>query len=674
MNVLRFPVARITVCFIPGIVCATFLKPDPELLLILLLSSFALLLIAFSLFKNFKKTIYLGILLYLTSFLAGVSARIVNTEYLSSSHYVHQITKGENYLLEVTLREKLKNNSFGQKYTALVRSINKKPCSGKVLVNLKTGNGFPKLCVGTNLLIQAKVIKHRPPLNPDQFDYGKYLDNKSIPAQVYVDQSGIRIISGIDKDIWYYSDLLRKKILNNLKESGFREAELNVLNALILGQQQEVAPETLRDYQYAGAVHILSVSGLHVGFLLLFLNFLMKALPKNKFGNAFKLLLIVVFLWSFAIIAGLSPSVVRSVTMFSFLACGMYLKRCTNIFHTLLVSILLILLFEPSFIFDVGFQLSYTALFFILWLQPLLSALWNPRNKILQYFWDILTVSFAAQIGAFPLSIYYFHQFPGLFFITNLVIIPFLSVIMILGVVVMLLAAFGYVPLFPAVALEWSIYLINRIINRIAAFEGFVIQDIPFSFIFLLTTYFLIIAVIIWLKNPQYRSLIFALCSIIAFQTGLLYTRWDKLRENELIVFSVKNNSIIAERHGDQVTIYRNLKGEDWKERTLQPYLIANFCEVKTTITLKNTLFFNKTKILVIDSAAVFPIGNPDLVILTQSPKINLQRLLKDHKPAIIVADVSNYKTYVARWEATCKKEKIPFHYTGEKGFFRLRK
>ena len=152
--------------------------------------------------------------------------------------------------------------------------------------------------------------------------------------------------------------------------------------ALLLGQQQEISSEIIQDYQLSGAVHILSVSGLHVGLLMLFINFLLKPLRKNRFNSYLKLAIIITILWFFAFIAGLSPSVVRSVTMFTFVAIGMHLNRKTNIFHTLLVSILLILLFQPAFIVDVGFQLSYLALFFILWLQPLLASLWKPKRKL----------------------------------------------------------------------------------------------------------------------------------------------------------------------------------------------------------------------------------------------------------------------------------------------------
>ena len=492
---------------------------------------------------------------------------------------------------------------------------------------------------------------------------------------MYADSYEIKIGKTIDKDIWYYSDFLRNKILNNLKRSKFSTDELNVVAALILGQQQDISPDILRDYQFAGAIHILSVSGLHVGFILLFITFLLKPLPKNKLGNTIRLISIIGSLWGFAILAGLSPSVVRSVTMFSFVAFGMFLKRSTNIYHTLMVSILLILLFEPSFLFDVGFQLSYVALFFIFWLQPLLASLWVPKTKIANYFWEILTVSFAAQIGAFPLSIYYFHQFPGLFFVTNVIIIPFLSVIMALGVFVMVLAAFDYVPELPSKVLEWSIYLLNKIINWVASFEQFIIKDIPFNWQMLLSLYLLIVIVVIWFKRPNFMKLAFVLLAILLFQSTYFVTRWNNQQQKEWIVFNVKKNTLITERIGEGVTTFCNdsIQKEVINNLTLKSYLVANFSAITKSKKLQNLYYFKNKKILIIDSLGVYRKEiEPDIIVLVQSPKLNLVRLFQAFKPEIIVADASNYKTYIKSWETSCRKEKIPFHATGEKGFFRL--
>jgi competence protein ComEC len=492
---------------------------------------------------------------------------------------------------------------------------------------------------------------------------------------MYADASEIKIGSIIEKDVWYYTSKLRTKIIRNLENSNFNKAELNVAIALILGQQQDISPEIIRDYQFAGAVHILSVSGLHIGFILLFVTFLLKPFPNTRRGSFIKLIIILASLASFGLIAGLAPSVLRSVTMFSFVAIGMYLRRSTNIFHTLLVSMLLILLVQPSFLFDVGFQLSYVALFFILWLQPLLAQLWTPKNVVANYFWEILTVSFAAQIGAFPLSIYYFHQFPGLFFVTNLVIIPFLSLIMALGVLVMVLAAFDWVPVFLAKSLEWSIFILNKIINSIASLEQFIIQEIPFNWQLLLSVYLLIFATIIWFKKPSFNRLALTLITIIIFQITYFETHRRIQIQSELVVFNSKKNTIIAERKGENITLYANdsLLKTASKNKTLSSYAMGNFSSFKSKKSLQNLIFYNGNKILIVDSLGVYPKDiRPDIVVFTQSPKINLERFLQTTKPKLVVADASNYRSIQKLWKATYIKEKIPFHATSEKRFYRL--
>ncbi len=677
MKILQFPLTRITIWFVFGILYSFYTSPNPNFVFISIGISFSLFATTYFLSKNdFIQKIYFGIFTYLLFFQIGNFTQIINTDSYQADNYIHQIkNETDEHSVEVVLREKLKSSLLNDRYIGVVKRIDNRESSGKILVNFHKIKGNSKLHIGSNFLIKGTVYRHKNPINPNQFDYGKYLTNKSILAQMYADSYQIKISKTKDKDIWYYSDFLRNKILNNLEKSNFSKDELHVVAALILGQQQDISPEILHDYQFAGAIHILSVSGLHVGFILLFITFLLKPLRKNKVGNTIRLVTIIVSLWGFAILAGLSPSVVRSVTMFSFVAVGMHLKRSTNIFHTLLVSVFLILLFQPSFLFDVGFQLSYVALFFIFWLQPLLENLWTPKNKIAIYFWEILTVSFAAQIGAFPLSIYYFHQFPGLFFVTNLIIIPFLSVIMALGVFVMVLAAFDYVPIIPAKILEYSIYILNKTINWVASFEQFIIKDIPFNWEILLSLYLLIVAVIIWFKKPTFHKLAFALIALLLFQTTFIVTRWNNQNQEEWIVFNIKKNSLITERTGEKVVAFCNdsIRKEIATNPTLKSYLIANFSSVSNQKKIQNVFYFKDKKILILDSLGVYAKNiNPDIIVITQSPKLNLERLLQTYKPEMIVADASNFKTYIKVWEATCRKEKIPFHATGEKGFFRL--
>lgn len=677
MKVLHFPLARITIGFISGILFAYYFHLPLSLLFILLSISIGVFGVLYFLFKNKnKKIFYFGLTTYLLSFLIGISTQVIHIDHFQKSNYIHNTTIFEKpHSISIIIREKLKSSPFSDRYIAIINRVDEKKQTGRIILNIQKDSLHHEFEIGTPLLIKGILSKNKPPNNPNQFDYSKYLENKQIYAQLYADVDEIKIGTEIEKNIWYYSSKLRTRIIHNLEKNNFNKTELNVAIALIMGQQQDISPEIIRDYQYAGAVHILSVSGLHIGFILIFVTFILKPIPNTKRGSFIKLLIILASLFSFGIIAGLAPSVVRSVTMFSFVAIGNHLRRSVNIYHTLLVSVLLILLFEPSFLFDVGFQLSYLALFFIIWLQPLLASIWLPKTKVLKYIWDILTVSFAAQLGTLPLSIYYFHQFPGLFFVTNLIIIPVLSIIMILGVLVMLLAALNSIPIFLSQLLEWCIYYLNKIINTIASLEQFIIQDIPLHFYLLFSSYLLLFTAIIWLKKPSFNRLVMALVSIIILQISCLDIQWNIQNEQEWIVFNIKRNTLLAERNGENITVYANdsiLKTAQ-KNNALKAYRIGNLSSLKERKVLKNLFYFNGKKIFILDSSGVFPKNiHPDIIVLTQSPKINFERLLQTIKPKMVVADASNYKTIQKQWKATCIKQKIPFHATSEKGYYKL--
>lgn len=673
MKVIEFPLTKITVSFIIGILFAYYYKINPEYIVLILFTGLLTFTVAllYSKRRNASPIIF-GLSTYLLAFIIGLTTQVTHTESNQKNNYINYkalFDKTQN--LEVTVREKLRSSQYNDRYIVLVKKINGSETTGRILLNIRKNSLEQSIKIGTHLRISGILIENSKAKNPNQFDYGKYLENKQIYAQIYSDYSTLKTNLIIDKNVWYYASAIRNNILRNLEKNNFSKAELNVAAALILGQQQDISPDIIKDYQYAGAVHILSVSGLHIGFILLFVTFILKPFPNTRKGSFIKLIIIIISLISFGIIAGLAPSVVRSVVMFSFVAIGMYLRRSTNIFHTLLVSMLLILLFQPSFLFDVGFQLSYVALFFILWLQPILAEIWKPKNKVANYFWEILTVSIAAQIGALPLSIYYFHQFPGLFFVTNLVVIPFISLIMGLGVLVMVLAAFDFVPLFLSKSLEWSITILNKIINSIASIKQFIIQDIPFNWQLLISLYLLIICIIIWIKKPNFIRLTITLSAVLISQGTYFGTQWTIGKQKELVIFNSKKNTLISERKGKNVTLYQN--GKELKNIAINSYLMGNFSTLKDTKKLQNVLYFNGSKILILDSLGVYPMkSNPDILVLTRSPRINLDRLFQEVKPKIVVADATNFKTYIQLWKATCLKKKIPFHATGEKGFYRL--
>jgi len=677
MKVLQFPLARVTLVFILGILFAYYLQPSPNLVFtFLFVATLFLGGIYYWFTKKYNQLGVFGIIVYITAFGIGISSQTIHTETYQKNHFTQVDSVFEHtHTINLILREKLKSSISSQRYVALIHQIDTTVCAGKIVLNIKKDSLHHSFVIGNRLQIQGTIYPNSAPKNPNQFDYGSYLKNKQIYGQLFADASEIKVSSQIEKDIWYYADQIRNTIITNLTKDGFNATELNVAVALILGQQQDIDPEISKDYQYAGAVHILSVSGLHIGFLLLFVTFILKPVPNNKKGSFLKLVIILCSLWLFGILAGLAPSVVRSVTMFSFVAIGQHLRRSVNIYHTLLVSILLILLIQPAFLFDVGFQLSYLALFFILWFHPLLSSIWEPKNKISKYIWDILSVSFAAQIGTLPLSLYYFHQFPGLFFITNLVIIPLTGFIMGLGVLVMVLAYFDSSPIFLSKTLEWSLFIIDKIIHSIASLEQFIIKDIPFTLAFLLSSYAVVLTIILWFKKPQFYRLVAILTSVMLLQFTFIWNEWKVANQQEWIVFNSKKNTLIAERKGGSVALFANdsIRKVGRKNNTLNSYLVGNFSQLVTAKKLKNVAFFNGKRILILDSTGVYPKNHkPDIILLTQSPKINLERLIKSTQPKVIIADASNFKSLQKRWNVTCLKAKIPFHSTSEKGFYIL--
>lgn len=677
MKVLQFPLARITIAFLLGILLAYFLKPIPSnAFLFLSIATLFFIGTYYSSNANTKSIQLFGIATALLAFSIGATTQTVHTDsYLQNNYTNHKKIFEENHTYTVALREKLKSTNFNVRYIALLHTIDQENATGRILLNIRKDSLIHNFEIGDRLKINGILYKNTTQKNPNQFDYQKHLDNKQIYAQLYADLDEIKISSDTKKDIWYYASKLRTRIIENLDKSNFHKEELNVAVALILGQQQDISLDIIRDYQYAGAVHILSVSGLHIGFILLFVTFILKPLPNSKRGSFVKLIVTLLSLSLFGILAGLAPSVLRSVTMFSFVAIGLFLRRSVNIYHTLLISILLILLFQPSFLFDVGFQLSYIALFFIIWLQPLLAMLWTPKKKIQKYIWDILTVSFAAQIGTLPLSIYYFHQFPGLFFVTNLIVIPLLGFIMSLGVLVMVFALFNWVPFYPAKALEVSIYYLDKIINKIASFESLIIKDIPLNTSLLITGYLVLIAIIIWIKNPNFKSLTFVLFTIAALQISCIQTKWEVQNQVEFVVLNIKRNTLLLERNGFSTTLYANdsLLKVSKKNNLISSYLSGNFSTLIYKKRLQNTIYFKGTKILILDSTMVYPKTiQPDVLLLTQSTRVNLDRVIQRLKPKIIVADGSNYKTIQKHWKQTCLKQKIPFHSTNEKGFYTI--
>lgn len=610
---------------------------------------------------------------FLIYFFIGVSVTFLNDSRNYKNHYGNFNKEEEQVLLKIT--KVLKPGNYYQKYIAEIIGLNQHKTRGEVLLNVQKDTIDLRFSIDDQLYVKPIFKELIPPLNPYQFNYKSYLAKQGIYHQIFIEKEQYQISNLVETSVAGFAEKIRNNIITSLEKRSFSNDELAVIKALLLGQRQDISKSLLTDYQNAGAIHILAVSGLHVGILLLILTFILRPIDRFKNGKYLKAIGIIVFLWMFAFIAGLSASVVRAVTMFSFVAIGQSFQKKTLIEFSLITSMLFLLLVKPMFLFDVGFQLSYLAVFGIIWVQPKLDSLYVPKYYLDKKIWQLLTVSIAAQVGILPLSIYYFQQFPGLFMLSNIVIIPFLGIILVAGIVVIILSVLNILPQFLADFYGIIISLMNSFVRFISRQEQFLLQEIAISFKTMLVLYFIIFSAVFFLLKKNSKRLVIFLVSIVLCQ-GIYFLEHKKAKEqNAFMVFHKSRFSVIGNKIGKQLNIQHNIDSASVDDiKAVKPFMLSAKIEKINKVDFKNYVNFKGKDILIIDSLGVYQLEkiiNP-IVILQDSPKINLERMLSILKPSLVIADGSNYKKDVLFWEKVSLKLNVPFHYTGQKGAFIL--
>lgn len=604
----------------------------------------------------------------------GISSAFIHNPKNYNTYYEKQLTNNSTFVLSI--KKVLKPGNYYQKYIANVLQVDSNKTKGIVLLNIQKDSTQQTLTEGNQIFVKTPFKELIPPLNPHQFDYKQYLAKQYIYHQLFINNSQFMALNTTEFSLTNVASSIRNNIQQSLKKHQFSTEQFAVINALLLGQRQEISKELLESYTNAGAIHILAISGLHIGILLLLFSYVLSPLNRFTYGPLIKTICIVFLLWSFAFIAGLSASVVRAVTMFTFIAIGQSFKRKKIIEFSLISSMLFLLLIKPMFLFDVGFQLSYLAVFGIVWVQPLLYNLWKPKLLIIDKGWQLFTVSVAAQVGILPISLYYFHQFPGLFILSNLIIIPFLGGILALGVTIILLSVTNILPQILADMYGYLITMMNDVVKWISYQEGFLLKEISMSFWAMLAWYAFIVFMFRFLIHKNSKSLIMLLTSIVLLQGVYFYEKHQRTTKREFIVFHKSRQSITGFRNNEKLSVISSLKDTVvQQEKLLQAYRIGE----QITSNYIDSMFaiypLNKSHVMFVDSLGVYKITQltQPIVVLQNSPKINLNRLIATLQPQQIIADGSNYKSYVTRWQKTCIKQKTPFCYTGQNGAFIIR-
>lgn len=591
-----------------------------------------------------------------TVFLAGMSLGIlaynIHYEPNDSKHYLHKLSPEKAYSL-VGRIEHIKNRQV----IVALQPTETGNYRGKLVLYLK--DTLREKALGQAILFHSKLSPITAQ-NPYQFDYKRYMKHQGIYWQGYPTCYEI-------KDAPSFSPFIKAKQLQGhlaatLSHYPFSKETVGVLKALVLGVRSDITPELYQQYINAGAVHILAISGLHIGIITYLLTlFISLVVPAHRKGM--KIALLLVFLLSYAAITGFSASVLRAVVMFGGYSIAYLAESRRARYDSLLLSAFILLLCKPTFLFEVGFQLSYMAVLSIaLFLPP--GENYRFENRFLNFFWDIIKVSIAAQIGVLPLSLYYFHQFAGLFLVTNVLILPLLGIILSVGIGVVLLSSIQLLPYWLIVCYEKALSLMNHIIGYIASVEQLVIRDVYFDTICLCLCYLAIVWAVIYLRARKVKFVYFFFLTLLSLQTYFFYLKYESGKKEQLIVFHQYKKTVIALQQGREAIFYLS------DTLSVPHTLIKNFCTQQQVSNLhykvlENIVPFKEDFLTIIDDKFYLDTSYPThYLLLRNNPKIHLEKFLSNIRPKMLIADGSNYPFIIEKWKYTCQRLQIPFYDT----------
>lgn len=554
----KFPFVRITICFALGIWTGNLIRLPPVLLMVLWIISCVLFFLAsrYLIRAKFRKyNITISSLAFLSLFLFG-NVRLELSESQKDKTEKLILNQAIEYYLARVISHQGRSDRY-QKIIVkmhLVKSDHEfSKVHAKVLLYIPEGLPFQ---YGDQLVVLGKPAPFTDPAFPYEFNYKDYMqkrgivfhhflkkeDYKLIPCENHIQP--VRLAQGFREDL---TRKIHKRIGDNRVQA--------LMIALTTGKRDYFDQETYEDFLGAGIVHILAVSGLHVGILYILLIQLTRPLSLSKAGRLIRLIFILPFFLFFAMITGLSPSVLRSVLMFSIMLVGATFDRKTPVLNSAFLSAFLLLCFDPGLLWQVGFQLSYAAVLGILLFQPLLHSMWIPKSRIVHWIWNLATVSSSAQLATLPFSLLYFKQFPTYFLLSNLIAIPFVT--LFIPGSILFICSYFLKPLNHVIALTLDLtgQLFIQIIQIINEFPGSLISPINISTteaVLLLLMVWILFIVLRYRRHRMFRYILFILLIIIIKDASLYFY---SAGEKRIQIYSIDNSPIIELIDGHQSLI-----------------------------------------------------------------------------------------------------------------------
>ena len=453
------------------------------------------------------------------------------------------------------------------------------PSMGKVLVYLsKKQQPITIPNYGDWLLIRQVAKPIPPPSNPGTFDYRQYMATQSVYHQLFLESGKWKILTkNKSTDIIGLSLKVKNFLLKRMAESNIGGKEYAVAAALILGQDDWLDYETRSEFSHSGVVHILGISGLHVGILYLVLNFLLSFLNKNPRLQLLKIILILLIIWFYALITGLSPAALRAATMFSFVLLGKLGDRNMHIINALAASAFFLLVFDPYLVTNIGFLFSYLAVLGIVLMHEPLYSIIEFRRKWLDKIWSLIAMTLVAQISTVPITLYFFHQFPTYFLPANLLVIPLSNFIIYSGMAILI---FSFIPIISGLfgfITSWMLKLLFLITSGIDKLPFSLIQPVHIGMQQLLLLYAVIGAIIVFIHTKHKFALYIAFGLLLLTMALGSVNQIKAFGQQKIIAFSINKHTAIAWIKGTDCLITADtglLSNQNLLEQTVLPGLI----------------------------------------------------------------------------------------------------
>jgi competence protein ComEC len=683
---LKAPFIRLLLPLMAGIVLQWHLPISPVILWAILAASTLVLVSVFyfSFFERYKLALINGLAISVCFICLGG----LLTCYQNIQH--DEKWFGNSYTVDnalvITLQEnpveKTKSYKANASVDLILRNDSTIATKGTIILYFKKDSSLADLRYGSQLIITKPLQEIKNAGNPGGFDYKRYSLFQGITHQVYLKDNEFKILPGENKK-WYreFINNTRQNVLDILRTNIKGEKELGLAEALLIGYKDDLDKSLVQSYSNTGVVHVIAISGLHLGIIYIILSWLVKPLQKRKTSRWLVPVLIITGLWLFSLLAGAQASVVRSAVMFTCIVLGYSLGRKASIYNTLAFSAMLLLAYNPFWLWDVGFQLSYAAvLSIVIFMQPIYNWFYF-KNKIVDFFWKLNAVTIAAQILTVPIGIYHFHQFPTSFILTNFIAVPLSSAILIGEILLCVVAFIPAVALVIGKILSWLIWLMNSYVERI--------EMIPYSLWdglqITIPQAILLLAVAAgfghWMIEKSKAGFKYGLIALLCFVALRSLSFIQANSRQQLIVYNVPQKQAMDFIDGRNYLFVgdSDLLTDDFiRNFHIKPSRVLHRIEpvdhFPGYLQVHNLIFYNNKKIMLLNESTRFrktenksPL---DLLIISGNPKLYFTQFTQSFSVKQVVFDGKCPAWKIKYWKKDCDSLNIPNHDVSEKGAF----